>query len=285
MAEMLIVIAIIILFIAMALPAFNLMSGSRSIGGAENQVAAFLGRAHAEAIGVQGIRGVGFYQNAYTGRYGMAIVQQPFTDPSISSAFNSAAKSYPAYSYVTYNSKYFVAKMDLTGNPVAPPPSTGDDANWAQTDINAIDAVGSEDMIELPPGVGAQLINNCGFTGSTRTSNGYVSYGAILFDGSGKLVSKPVSICHAGLIGTRANLTAENLPSLSSSVTVRSQVGVALFDVAAYKNAGGSVAYQGIFAAPSPVYSAGELAQETWLDKNSTPLLVNRFNGTLVKGE
>ena len=32
-------------------------------------------------------------------------------------------------------------------------------------------------------------------------------------------------------------------------------------------------------------YNAAEQGEETWIDENSTPLLVNRFNGTLVRGE
>jgi hypothetical protein len=31
--------------------------------------------------------------------------------------------------------------------------------------------------------------------------------------------------------------------------------------------------------------SVAEAAEEDWLDKNSTLLLVNRYNGTLMKGE
>ena len=32
-------------------------------------------------------------------------------------------------------------------------------------------------------------------------------------------------------------------------------------------------------------YSAHELAEETWIDQNSVPLQINRYNGTLVRGE
>ena len=27
------------------------------------------------------------------------------------------------------------------------------------------------------------------------------------------------------------------------------------------------------------------MAEETWLDQNSTPLLINRYNGTIVRGQ
>jgi hypothetical protein len=30
---------------------------------------------------------------------------------------------------------------------------------------------------------------------------------------------------------------------------------------------------------------AGRAHEEAWLDNNSTPLMINRYNGTLVRGE
>jgi len=59
--ELLIVIAIIVLMIGLALPAFNALSGSRSLESAQNQVSAYLGQARAQAIGVQEARGVFFF--------------------------------------------------------------------------------------------------------------------------------------------------------------------------------------------------------------------------------
>src|SRR4051794_11913764 len=76
MAELLIVIALIVLLLGLAVPAFNLLSGGKSIEGATNQVSAALGRARAEAIGLQKVTGVMFFIDPKTQRRSMAIVQE-----------------------------------------------------------------------------------------------------------------------------------------------------------------------------------------------------------------
>jgi prepilin-type N-terminal cleavage/methylation domain-containing protein len=75
LAELLIVIALIVLLVAMAVPAFNFITGSRSVDGAQNQIAAFLGRARSEAIGLQEVRGVFFFLDTRTDRVNMTLVR------------------------------------------------------------------------------------------------------------------------------------------------------------------------------------------------------------------
>src|SRR4051812_16510017 len=76
MAELLIVIALIVLLLGLAVPAFNLLSGGKSIEGATNQVSAALGRARAEAIGLQKVTGLMFFVDPRTQRRSVAIVQE-----------------------------------------------------------------------------------------------------------------------------------------------------------------------------------------------------------------
>src|SRR2546430_12886721 len=61
LSEIMVVIVIIVLLLALAVPAFNLIRGSRSVEGAENQIAALIGRARADAIGLQKPFGVLFF--------------------------------------------------------------------------------------------------------------------------------------------------------------------------------------------------------------------------------
>src|SRR5438093_5929261 len=61
LTEILIVIALIVLILALAMPAFNFITGGRSQDAALNQISAFLARARTEAVGLQEIRGVMFY--------------------------------------------------------------------------------------------------------------------------------------------------------------------------------------------------------------------------------
>ena len=76
LTELLIVIGLIVLLIALAVPAFRAMSGGRSLDAAQNQLAAVLGAARAEAIGLQKVRGVLFYLDPATDRVNAAIVRE-----------------------------------------------------------------------------------------------------------------------------------------------------------------------------------------------------------------
>src|SRR5437868_4618206 len=91
MPELLVVMAIIVLFIALALPAFNAISGSRSIAAAENNLAAVLGRAREEASGLQEIRGILFTVDPATDRMMATVIHQtnpptlpPYSGPNFS---------------------------------------------------------------------------------------------------------------------------------------------------------------------------------------------------------
>src|SRR3954471_20065455 len=76
LTELLIVITLIVIVLALALPAFNFITGSKSTDAAQNQVSAMLGRARNEAIGVQELRGVFFYLDPATDKYTIALVGQ-----------------------------------------------------------------------------------------------------------------------------------------------------------------------------------------------------------------
>src|SRR3954468_6551310 len=76
LTEVLIVIGLIVLMLALALPAFNFITGGKSIDGATNQISAFLSRARTEAVGLQECRGVMFYIDPATERQMMVLVKQ-----------------------------------------------------------------------------------------------------------------------------------------------------------------------------------------------------------------
>ena len=77
LVELLVVVAILVLIIALAVPAFNAISGNRSIDSAQNQLAAVIGRARQEAIGQEDYRGVIFFQDPNTGRACVSQVYFP----------------------------------------------------------------------------------------------------------------------------------------------------------------------------------------------------------------
>jgi prepilin-type N-terminal cleavage/methylation domain-containing protein len=63
LTEMLIVVGIIVLIVTLAVPAMNAITGNRSIDAAQNQLAAIIGRARQEAVGLQDYRGVLLFQD------------------------------------------------------------------------------------------------------------------------------------------------------------------------------------------------------------------------------
>src|SRR4051812_46982550 len=125
LTEMLIVMGIILLVALIAVPAFRAMTGSRSTEAAQNQLAAFLGRARAEAIGVQEIRGVAFVLNSDSNRP-TAIMVREVSAPTgtMPPAMATVFKFVDVY----------------------------------------LDAVPDRDLLLLPPGVGLQMVDDCKIT-------------------------------------------------------------------------------------------------------------------------
>src|SRR6476469_6956458 len=76
LVELLIVIGIIVLLIATAVPAFRAMSGGRSIDAGANTLAAVIGRARAEAVGSGRVAGVLFYIDPGSDRVGALVVRE-----------------------------------------------------------------------------------------------------------------------------------------------------------------------------------------------------------------
>jgi len=269
LTEILIVIGVIVLLLALAVPALRVMTGGRSIEGAENQLSAFLGRARGQAITFQEIRGVMFYKDM-TGKTFMTMVQQA-------------------------------------------------DANRPDVDV-MIDLVPDSDVFALPSGVDVHTMDDAVVSGGSRTDEGFVGYntrlanetvtlpatvlrygGAILFEADGQLARVTYSFPSGGTImqllydtpsppaGDGLTLSDTGLPSPRQ----RSQLGLVLFDREAYL--GANPPASGIAGVGSPddddMIDGGssltneEKAEEEWIDKNATPLLINRYNGSLIRGE
>src|SRR2546423_457500 len=68
------ILIVIVLIIALAVPAFNLITGSRSVDAGENLVSAMLSRARAMALNNNQTVGVAFFRDFRNERTAMAIV-------------------------------------------------------------------------------------------------------------------------------------------------------------------------------------------------------------------
>ena len=276
--ELLVVIGIIVLLIALAVPALSLISGSNSINGAENNISAMLGRVRGDAIGIQQDMGVLFFIDPASGNVTMAQVQKVGNVGGIT-------------------------MLDLVPDRefMALPKGVS-----AQIIDNAVLSGGSAGTRSDDGYIGYNVADDDGTPRDTITPTdlfGVRFGGVILFDAYGKLVSRPYGFAgtRAGATSTIFNLlyTGSVVPDTTKNVTIpggdfvpannqpaadspmQSGYGLVLFDREGFENNGDLDDPQ----ASNLNYDVQERGEETWIDENGTPLMVNRYNGTLVRGE
>jgi hypothetical protein len=147
-----------------------------------------------------------------------------------------------------------------------------------------------------------QTINDPDPTGSNTQRDRYLRSGLILFNGDGTLSHKKYVIDWPGLTDTdnthlfrlmgfdkRAGALATTPVGAQTTpppgFPIYSQLGVVIYDEENFRTAGGSNADPLNDNAAVNAANYNELAEEQWLDQNALSLLVNRYNGTLVRGE
>jgi prepilin-type N-terminal cleavage/methylation domain-containing protein len=254
LTEMIVVIAIIVVLIGIGIPAVRALNGNRNAGASLNQVAAIIGQARQDALALQTVHGVVFYLDPTNDRVYAMYVQSV-------------------------------------------PPPTG-------TAINAqlwLDTVPNREQMALPNGVGLETINNPWPAWSTRylgfnPSNTNIKFGGvILFDANGHLDTQSYCLlCNTifgGGVMSNGALQTGTGPPVPNSNTAQGgwvgypygQFGLVLFDRDAFLNQPGFT--DGSFGEDTTVTQTVQSSKDLWLDQNSTPVLVNRYNGTLIKGE
>lgn len=193
-------------------------------------------------------------------------------------------------------------------NPDVPLPSASPPRRYGLPSYVSI--VPGTDIMYLPRGVGAQVLI------SARTTTGnqldrYLHAGVIFFGPDGRLMPEQTWGVLFNVVdlpdATNQDLTSSRLgmlirfdsnPASSADSTnmdpvpsatsdrLRGGLGVILFDRQAYL-AQGFPLWDAMLD-PSRSFDAGapsERTKEAWLDANGTLLLVNRFNGTLLRAE
>jgi prepilin-type N-terminal cleavage/methylation domain-containing protein len=216
LTELLVVIGIIVLVLAFAVPMFNIMSGDRSVEGGQNVLSAMLQRARSRAIAVQEKRGVLFFEEPATGNHTVALVKLVSGVPPV-----------------------------------------------VEIDTDA------DDIQTMPKGVGISGI-------SLSSPLRYQPFGLIMFDGLGRTeiinyaIRKTVRIDAKDVeleITRRFNLTSTgNVPVVSVSA-------MGLYDKAQYPKETND----------DPLQLTTN--QIDWLDKNMMIVVMNRYNGTLIRAE
>lgn len=297
--ELIVVISLMVILIAMAVPTFRLLSGNRSTENAGNVIGAMLARARADAVGLQEVRGVVVYKDRTTGRMASAFVLEKKTpfDAFVDGSPGTPV-DYVLGQYVTQAANHFVCVQTHTDNSTSI--DTSDLDYWRPLNVNQynaatsnggpytaptgmiLDAVPDRDRQYLSKGIGVRGAGdnlNVNSVGNYR----YYSPMVVLFDGTGALVSRPYYVLTDGLLGVdidpnivpnrQAGTPTPTPLGLTPVVSyAESQIGFVMFDEETFLNA-----TAGFSGSPAQV--------DNWLDENATPVLVNRYNGTLIKGD
>ncbi len=296
LTEILVVIGLIILLLALAMPAFNFMSGNNSIEGSANTVSAIFSRVRQDAIALQKDRGVVFYFDVAENRLVAGFVEYKEIDDAY-----SPTASYLEGSYVLSGGDRWVCIDPHKGGYT---PSIAS-KYWRKVTVNnsalnaiastargyrAIDLVPQVDRIVLNKslaigGIGGQRIAATGVTVDPEENLNYAMPAVFFFDSYGQLVHRRYSILLDGIIGNAAGLREEFDKLKTNSDPKRlwrfggpneqifnvSQSALSLFNSDDAQNVTQNV--------------SDEEEVNKWYAENTRPFLINRYNGTLMKGE
>jgi type II secretory pathway pseudopilin PulG len=306
--EVLVVAVVIVLMLGMALPVFRAITGSRSEAGATNIIASMLGRARNDAIGIQQPYGVAFVYNPSTQQGYLAEVYFPTPVGGYPIAATVPPGGYFTAQSAPFNN-YYINNSNVTQTYTSSNIGQGLDVGLAGP---ALDLVPDTDVVPLPAGVGVATICNCTYNGTggnaPRSSNGYLSVGVILFDGKGRVTSLPYGISSYGKLWQATGLPSTGIgyPTIgtvglyNSGGTqivqgVYSQFGLVVFQRDAWLTNRSSQQPEALYTDPQtspgqalPDYITGSPTQQqtdNWLDQNATPLLIDRYTGTLIRTE
>jgi type II secretory pathway pseudopilin PulG len=338
--EILIVIGLIVLIIALAVPAFSFITGSRSVDAGENLVSGMLSLARATAIASDGSKSaLMFFRDPTNERTAMALIVLP-ADPGLYKSWRQFQEdgTTPTTYYVgnevyrlvdsgpagkQVNKKFRCIQQTTAGSPGPPnqtSPAGNSNAFWApvsETIFEVGEGFEVRQIQYLPPGVSAQLVNDPDpdsvrypITPPGAGRDRYVRIGLILFDSSGALLHQQYKIYGTSQPYQMTYQTGQPPPIApdlgdNANYPLFSQMGVVLYDEENFRTAGGT---EKDAVNNNVNYNSGgpgnadynEPVEEAWLDGYPPPgsppgtppppsspvsLMINRYNGTLIRGE
>jgi prepilin-type N-terminal cleavage/methylation domain-containing protein len=274
--EMIVVITIIVIAMTLAVPAIRSLTGSRSQEAAQNVLTTALGSVRAEAMALQRVEGIMFFLDTSSDRVQCVAVMETPAQPATD------------HVGVTY--------LDLVPDkdPISLPTGI-----WCWT-IKDQPTVGGFVQPILPRyrHLGFNLYSSAG-VGDFTTANPptiNVPGGVILFDSTGRLTVKTYGL--RLVTGTPATptqlatfiypnqnpsaLTLQNWPSSSANpFYLNSQIGLCLFDRETFLSA---TDQNGNNFTPFNNSGGGNNISD-WLDTNTTPIFINRYDATLMRAE
>lgn len=251
--ELLVVMAIIILVFALAIPAFNVITGSKSIESAENQLSSYLAIVRADAIAAQQPRGLILFEDVATRR--MTAIEVYIT-----TRFRTTDA--PILELVNGRDEMMlptgVGFRAIPTIQIATPPSGSPSPQsfqlWPTFAVIMFDGDG---RLIISPAVGSAAPN--------------LAYRISLTTPMAP-ASPPTAITNVqNNLGQRVNGSLKNsstgatLMPPATSLQVQTTFGFALFDAGGFR--------------AQPVGN-----QPAWLEVNAIPYLVNRYDGSLQRG-
>ena len=287
--EMLIVMAIIVLAVTLAIPAIRVLTGSRSEQAAQNVVSAYIASARADAIGIQDIEGVLFYIDPGTNRVNCIEVAQSPTPLGTTTDI-------PGVVYLDLEAGVHSGK---SRDPLPLPPGI--------LLMTIKDTVPTTYTTWKDPFASALYMGFNFYPPATANQAGVAPLGGvILFDGNGRLytgrygfrfiaaggaTATPLGALVFGNTGV-ATVPASDWPSATPTLALMGQMAFAMCDRETFLNqrSGNNpflVNNRGtngmIGTNPADGQAAGQ--QSDWLNVNTTPIFINRYNGTLTRAE
>jgi len=309
LTELLVVIGLIVLLVALAIPAFSYITGARSVEGGRNVVNGMLSRARVEAIRGNTTAGVFFYPDAATGQtravfvtLGSGVDPDPLqqykawqTGVQYSATDGTTGKTADIVAFPTADNQmggrlFIKLYRCIQDNTSSPPPTTGgpnfSNAFW-QEYVPGLELLADSEPQYLPKGVGVQTINDPG--GSTA-SDRYLRHGGVLFDSQGRLTTVSYSILAKSNLGAILGLTSD-IGDIAGDRMI-GQLGYAIYESQLLAGFGGTDGDYAISVPniPSPASygtasvpaNGDEADEEVWLDENASQGMVNRGSGVVM---
>lgn len=294
--EMLVVMGIIVLAVAMAIPTIRYLTGSKSEQAAQNAVAAMLTRARTDAVGTQQPGGIIFLLDQASDRVVMREVMQTIqpNDPPGVTYLDLVPDRDPLY--LPPGVRAWTIK-DVY-HPTAPTNVPDPFPNYRYLGFNDDPTSGT-----YTGTVSASLPQTRAFIGGVILFDGYgnllVTQYGFRYSVGGQLTALGNALVTAGSNASPPSGMPVMWPASSSSPPpavvgpyLRSQLGVVLFDRETFRNVESQItgaSMTNFDGNPTngtpPSSSTPETYLDGWLDQNTTPLLVNNYNGTLSRGE
>jgi prepilin-type N-terminal cleavage/methylation domain-containing protein len=291
LAEMLVVMGIIVVFILAAIPCVRALTGSGSVSSAKNELASLVTRAREEAIAMQEIRGVLFFIDPGSDRVTGIICQPaPLQDSLLTGQGIILLDAMPGKDSLTLPGGVRLQTL-FNGN------NSGVAPDDRYLGFNPLTAAGKPPLIGgciLFDGNGKLVVRQYGFQMAqagglpsnlcSLLANAYPSSGLSAASG---VINNAGSSSYLPTIASAPPLsgTPPSYPDKAFATVPYSQLGLVLFGQDEFKSQGFTDTDPDQTLPPATGQMQAEQTEEAWIDAHSTPVLINRYNGTLIKGE